>query len=209
MSDRYDQNLLLDYLEGELPPDRAAEVDAMLERDPRLRQLMNRLAADREALRDLPGEDPPAAMVDDAIASLERDMLLGDPDEQALPLESRSAGSSRWRLSKALAYGSVAAAVLVSFAFVVHSLWQPAAPDPERVLADRQGPPAEELFPDSQPPALARRPDQSPSASEPARAGEQSATEPTAPAQPAPEALARAEAPSARANQPLRVAEPA
>jgi anti-sigma factor RsiW len=50
------------YIDGELPPSRAAEVEAALAADPRLRALEARLRATAEALRGLPSPAPSPAL---------------------------------------------------------------------------------------------------------------------------------------------------
>ena len=49
MLDRYDQDLLLDYLEDELDADRRAQLDKMLAEDPQLAGLLHEMALDRAA----------------------------------------------------------------------------------------------------------------------------------------------------------------
>ncbi|MEM1212783.1 MAG: hypothetical protein AAGI68_10855 [Planctomycetota bacterium] len=81
MIDRHDPNLLLDYLEGELPEEAAAEVAAAVRADPELRLLMEELGADRAALRAMPEAEPPSDLLEGVQAQLEREMLLGPPPE--------------------------------------------------------------------------------------------------------------------------------
>lgn len=83
MSDRYDQDILLDYIEGELSPEQRAAFEQQLAGDEALRRLVERLQADRAALRSLPSEAPPRDLLDDATHQLEREMLLGPTPEAA------------------------------------------------------------------------------------------------------------------------------
>ncbi|MEO0477314.1 MAG: hypothetical protein AAF085_15305, partial [Planctomycetota bacterium] len=86
MLDRYDQDLLLDYLEGELDADRRTQVEAMLEEDPQLAALLNEMARDREALRSLPQAEAPGDLVHDVTQTLERRMLLDDSVDDTAPI---------------------------------------------------------------------------------------------------------------------------
>jgi hypothetical protein len=86
MLDRYDQDLLLDYLEGELDADRRAQLDALLAEDEHLAALLSELARDRAALRALPQEQAPAGLVHDATHAMERRMLLDDSAEDTAPI---------------------------------------------------------------------------------------------------------------------------
>ncbi|MEM9416067.1 MAG: hypothetical protein AAGA29_11420 [Planctomycetota bacterium] len=83
MTDRYDQDLLLDYLEGDLDPAARAQVDQMLAGDPQLASLMQSLAQDRAMLREMPAEDAPGDLSFDLVQGLERRMLLDAPQVEA------------------------------------------------------------------------------------------------------------------------------
>ncbi|MFI4860694.1 MAG: anti-sigma factor family protein [Phycisphaerales bacterium JB063] len=83
MTDRYDQDLLLDYLEGDLDPAARAQVDQMLASDPPLAALMRSLAQDREQLRSIPAEDAPGDLSLDLVQGLERRMLLDAPQVES------------------------------------------------------------------------------------------------------------------------------
>ncbi|MEM9346640.1 MAG: hypothetical protein AAGB26_08480 [Planctomycetota bacterium] len=86
MLDRYDQDLLLDYLEDELDADRRAQLDALLEQDPQLAALLAEMAKDRAALRSLPEAEAPGDLVHDVTQTLERRMLLDEPVEETGPI---------------------------------------------------------------------------------------------------------------------------
>ncbi|MFK7790525.1 MAG: hypothetical protein AB8C95_13660 [Phycisphaeraceae bacterium] len=86
MLDRYDQDLLLDYLEDELDADRRAEIDALLADDPQLAGLLVEMAKDRAALRSLPQAEAPAGLVHDTTHAMERQMLLDDSMQDAGPI---------------------------------------------------------------------------------------------------------------------------
>lgn len=79
MTDRYDHDLLLAYLEGDLAPGDRARVDAMLADDPKLASLMRDMAGDRDLLRSMPSEPAPGDLSFDLVQGLERRMLLDAP----------------------------------------------------------------------------------------------------------------------------------
>ena len=56
MSDRYDQNLFLGYVEDELSPQERAQFESILASDPELRALVTQVKLDREELRALYAE---------------------------------------------------------------------------------------------------------------------------------------------------------
>lgn len=125
MLDRYDQNLLLDYLEGELDADRQAQLDALLAEDKQLAALLAGMAGDRDVLRSLPQAQAPADLMQDLTQSLERRMLL---DEQAVEtgpipiargrdLPGEPTGGPRW--GRILGLSGLAASVALAATTVV------------------------------------------------------------------------------------------
>ncbi|MFN3166899.1 MAG: hypothetical protein ACE37H_07530 [Phycisphaeraceae bacterium] len=151
MLDRYDQDLLLDYLEGELDADRRAQLDALLAEDPQLAALLGALAADRAALRALPREQAPGDLTHDVTQALERRMLLDDavvetgpiPIARGRDLPGEAGGGLRW--GRIAGLSALAASVALAAGIVVTTL----GPDPltrtaER-LADEQDKPTDTL----------------------------------------------------------------
>jgi len=132
MLDRYDQDLLLDYLEGELDDDRRAQLDALLAEDPQLGALLEALSADRAALRALPREQAPADLTHDVTQSLERRMLLDDdavdtgpmPIARGRDLPGEPTGGLRW--GRIAGLSALAASVALAAGIVVITL----GPDP-------------------------------------------------------------------------------
>lgn len=118
MLDRYDQDLLLDYLEGELDEDRRAPLDAMLAGDPQLAALLNEMARDREALRSLPQAEAPADLVHDVTQTLERRMLLDDTvdDTAPIPISRAMAGEPTRSISWGRVVGLTGLAASVALA---------------------------------------------------------------------------------------------
>ena len=121
MADRYDQNLILEYVEGDLPPAQRVRFEAMLADDPVLRELTHQLATDRAALRDLPDEQPPAQLLEDAMHRLERGMLLGDDPAESAFTTGRT-HPRRFYLGRVLAYGSMAAVLVMTGGILVATL---------------------------------------------------------------------------------------
>lgn len=122
MADRYDHETLLAYVEGDLTDDARAQFEAQLKEDAELRRLVEGLVRDRTVLRELSSESPPPGMVDDAIQQLERQMLLGAPSEEPIPIESGKRPPRRHGVSKVLAYSGIAAIMLLSGGLIVLTL---------------------------------------------------------------------------------------
>lgn len=111
MTDRYDENLILGYVENELSPDERSRFETMLAQDPALRELTQGLAGDRASLRAMPREQPPAEILEDVMQTLERSMLLGDARSE---LVTESPDVRRFRLGRVLAYTGLAAMLLLT-----------------------------------------------------------------------------------------------
>jgi|GEM_PF-2212637 len=142
MLDRYDQDLLLDYLEGELDADRRAQLDAMLAEDPQLAALLGEMAQDREALRSLPQAEAPSDLVHDVTQTLERRMLLDDTvvDDGPIPLSrgrglpTEPSGGMGW--GRIVGLTGLAASVAIAAGIVVISLEHDPLGDTADHLAD-------------------------------------------------------------------------
>ena len=129
MLDRYDHNLLLDYLEGELDAGQRAQLEAALKDDPELAGLLDAIAGDRELLRSMPRQEVPAELSHDLTQVLERRMLmdesLGEAGPipiargRALPTEQVQRGSG-WRRVAGLT--GLAASVAIAAGLVVYLL---------------------------------------------------------------------------------------
>ncbi|HEX7009496.1 MAG TPA: hypothetical protein VF184_05910 [Phycisphaeraceae bacterium] len=123
MSDRYDADTLLGYLEGDLPQEEQARFEALLAQDAQLRRLVSQLQEDRSILRSLPQEDPPAHLLEGVIHHLERRMLLG-PGADGLDHADRLRQRRHFRLYKTLAYGGIAAVLLLCGGVVFKTLME-------------------------------------------------------------------------------------
>jgi len=131
MTDRYDENLILGHVEGELTAAERSAFERQLADDAELRHLVADMAADRAALRSLRGERAPTGLVDAAIGHLERRMLL-DTDAQAEdstvlagPIPIRAAAQRRPTAKRWLAGLSIAAVLAVSGAVMWQTLVVP------------------------------------------------------------------------------------
>ena len=139
MLERVDQEMLLAYVEGELPPAERARVEAELSQREGLAELAAAMTADREAVRSLPVADPPRDLVTPATAAAERSLLLDGPatvgkiDGNGWSGHTATGGAGgEWSrgwggvVGRIVAYGSLAAAVLALAAVGVQQLvWRP------------------------------------------------------------------------------------
>ncbi|MEZ6190380.1 MAG: hypothetical protein R3C45_03720 [Phycisphaerales bacterium] len=145
MNDRYDQDTILGYVEGELDEAQRASFEAVIADDHELRNLVSQMKLDRQALRSLSSKPAPVGLVDQVMQAQERAALLGEPDvPEPLPMVLPV---SRLKLRRVLAYSGVAAVLLLSAALVIPTL-MPSG------LLDRQSPIA---FLDKTPPAPAAK----------------------------------------------------
>jgi hypothetical protein len=118
MAERYDEQVLLDYLEGDLSTDQAAEFERQLENDTKLRSLVGQLLADRDALRRLPTQPAPPQVMERVEQQLERAMLL-KPDMAA---QGPAPVPVHLRLAPYLTYAAVAAMILIAAGLVLRTL---------------------------------------------------------------------------------------
>jgi len=139
MTQRYDQDMILGYVEGELADDQRARFESLLEDDQELRQLVSQMKLDRQALRGLGVQPAPVGLIDQVIQTHERAALLGDPAApDPLPL---SMPVHRWKLRRVLAYSAVAAVLLLSFGLVLQTLIPPDLLNYNPKLAHKQAGP--------------------------------------------------------------------
>lgn len=144
MLDRYDHNLILDYIEGDLSPSERAGFEQLLVQDRELQVLVDAMIADRQLLREMPLEQAPRDVMERVQQRMERNMLL-----DAVPLHAEDmAVRRRFRIGRLIAYGSLAAMLLVSALLMYRTLapWNGQTPieqlamhnaEVEKELADR------------------------------------------------------------------------
>lgn len=118
MVDRYDEELFLEYVEGELPHEKRVAFENQMLQDPRLRNLVAQMVLDRHRLRTLPDEAPPPHLMDAVHERLERAMLLGAGPETFSQPAHPSLRGFRWRRFATLAAMAAMFAV-VAGVFVV------------------------------------------------------------------------------------------
>lgn len=118
MADRYDEQLLLGYVEGDLSPDEAAEFEKLLEQDPRLRTLAAQLRGDRAGLRRVVPDGAPPEIMESVQARLERGMLLESRPE----VIGKAAAPAHLRWTPYLAYAGVAAMIAVAAGLMLRTL---------------------------------------------------------------------------------------
>ena len=94
------------YLDGELSDQERVALERLVARDPRVRTQLKELRETVELVRGLPQRAAPPSLLEDLTAAAEREQLLGDPSERALPR------ASWWRSARPLL--SAAAAVLIT-----------------------------------------------------------------------------------------------
>ncbi len=118
MLERYDPNLILDYIEGDLSPAERAGFEQLLVQDRQLQVLVDELLEDRRALRQMPLEKAPLEVLDRVQQRMERNMLL-----DAVPRHAEDmAVVRRFRMGRLVAYGSLAAMVLFSALMMYRTL---------------------------------------------------------------------------------------
>jgi len=120
MTDQFDQDLILGYIEGELDDAERAAFEATLEANHELRGLVAQLKIDRQNLRQLSRCTAPVGVVDQAMQSQERDELLGEPEViQPMPAAVKV---DRYKLRRVMFRVAVAAVLIISAALVIPTL---------------------------------------------------------------------------------------
>ena len=133
MADRYDQDMMLGYLEGDLSPARRALFERQLRDDPRLAALVEQMQQDRQLLRELEPQPAPDDLMDAANERIARQMLLEPPP-------SGRVGPGPFRLGRVMRWSALAALVVLSAGVVWltirdNDLWWPR--DGERYAFDQ------------------------------------------------------------------------
>lgn len=138
MTDRYDQDLILGYVEGELDDAQRDAFEATLADDHELRNLVSQIKLDRENLRSLRSAPAPVGLIDQVFQTQERAALLGEPEvPEPLPMVLPV---SRRKFRRVLAYSGIAAVLLLSAALVLPTLMPPGLLDFKTQTAGRPAP---------------------------------------------------------------------
>ncbi len=112
-----DPDLILGYIEGDLSDEDRRRFEQMRKADAQLDELVEKLAADRQALRDLPDVEAPSEVMERVNQVLERSMLLTTAEEEgasASPVVHRMSFS--WWASRV----AVAAMLVLTTGLVVY-----------------------------------------------------------------------------------------
>lgn len=118
MSELYDEILLLDYIEGELGEAGELKMEQLLDRDPRLGELLEQMKRDRVGLRALEEPEAPDWLMDEVDRQLERSMLV-----DSLPHDGEAIVIRQRHMVRRLAMvGSLAAMITVVVTLVISSL---------------------------------------------------------------------------------------
>lgn len=108
MEERFDEELLLGYVEDELSPDQQSRLDRMLAANPSLRKLLDEMKADRDLLREVPIEDAPEDGVD---IEPEPTVWAATPTSHMRATGEQAESLAMGRLTT---YGAIAATVLMA-----------------------------------------------------------------------------------------------
>ena len=139
MAERFDEELMLGYVEGDLTPAQREQFERRLIADPRLRDLLTQMRRDRTALRDLDPQAAPPQLVEHVNHQLERQMLLGDASAP-----TGRPRSPRFTAGRIVAYSAVAAMLAVCASIVAitlqttQSLWTMPGDDKYVVAMDME-----------------------------------------------------------------------
>ena len=138
MTDSYDQEKILDYVEGELTPDAEHAFKLTMLKDAKLRRLVEQMIADRQALRQLPVEPVPLSLVEQVDQYLERDMLIGPAGAGAPGQASLAPG---FRGLKVASWLALAAVLMLGVGlFVFQADWsEPTEPGGLVAMGDSEG----------------------------------------------------------------------
>ncbi|WP_432797591.1 hypothetical protein [Poriferisphaera sp. WC338] len=123
MTDPFDQDMLLGYVEGTLSDKDRAAFEQKLAEDDALRHLMAALIEDKKQLTDLPAVTPHHDFIDELMQQQERSMLLGDQADAPLPIQPQQEQiKRRIHVSKFLAYASMAAVIAICASLITLTL---------------------------------------------------------------------------------------
>ncbi len=116
--EKYDENLFLGYLEGDLTPEQRRSFERQMLDDARLRSLVSQIAQDKQLLRRLEPVQAPAEVMDRANQVLERQMLLGKPSSDAANVIRQV----RWSATRLTRFAALAAIVLLGGALLIFTV---------------------------------------------------------------------------------------
>jgi len=117
MSEKFSEELISAYFDGEVTAEERARVEALLESDPAARRALEEIRSLSGLVREMPAPPAPQELSAAVMQNIERQMLLGPPAAQGAP--ARSALPAARRLRWIYGGGALAAAALL---FVAVSL---------------------------------------------------------------------------------------
>ena len=120
MTDTYNESTILAYVEGELSPEDQHAFKLGMLKDAKLRKLVEQLVADRAALRQMPLEPVPVALVEQVDQYLERNMLLG-PAPAGVP--TRVQAERRFQFVRTSSLMAIAAVLVLGVGLFVWQTW--------------------------------------------------------------------------------------
>lgn len=148
-ANKFDHELLLAAVEGELTAAQRKQVEQLITEDSRVGNLLEAMRADRQALRAVPDPAAPHWLMDEIDRQLERDMLVGAGAVDSHVDAVRDAHVFR----RLMVYGAVAAMLAIVATVILSSLsvptHDPIGPDPVGPVAVDPNPdPVDSTTPD-------------------------------------------------------------
>jgi hypothetical protein len=138
MASKYDEMMLLAYIEDELDASGRAVVEEWMSRDAHLGRLVRAMMADRNMLRDAVDPMPPQWVMEEVDRQLERAMLV-----DSVPMDTQAVVvRQQWVVRRVTAIAAIAAMVLIVVGVVTSSLWNTGrAPELALLLSGERGTP--------------------------------------------------------------------
>ncbi|QDU34712.1 hypothetical protein KS4_27860 [Poriferisphaera corsica] len=153
MTDRYDQDKVLGYLEGTLDEAERAAFEAELVKDERLRQLVEGMLEDMALLGEMPVERPGIDLVEEVMQQQERNMLLGEPDQPLSVDGDEKQIAGRIKFARVVGYTAIAAILMLCGGVMIATLFNSGAlselasksPSKKEILALLSSPQSDDL----------------------------------------------------------------
>jgi len=95
MSEKFSEELISAYFDGEVTAEERAQVEALLQSDPAARRALEEIRSLSGLVRQMPAPPAPQELSAAVLQNIERQMLLGPPAAQTAPARSASPGAGR------------------------------------------------------------------------------------------------------------------